>query len=448
MTEETTKTLKKIGSVIASALKPAGASSSSSNSSSSGTGAKFTIASNSSGGSSGSGSSGGTRNGETVYTGEKSTGSRASYFGLNSMGETKGSSSGSGYGTYEQDLNRLTKAQRQAQIDQLKAARDKALANLDVQEKNIKPTYETARNQVSAQSQQGARNFAEYLANRGLTNSGASAQGEINRLSALQNNLGNLNTAEANALRDIANQRTQVENDYVSGLANANNALTTNYYNNLLNYNEQQRQYEQQLRNQANYQYYDNIQAEIDRRLANGESPNSREILELQALRGSKMANQYNNGMNNALSNVQSGNINYNNAAQLGMTIPQAYQYSNNYLAEQQAIKDATAEQLAYDREQQEFTNNLNYNKYLTDKLKTEAEINNINSQIAKRNKPTATKTPSKTTGNEDGSFSLTDKEIQNSLSGLGGTERETKIKELAPYMTFDQYAKARMGAL
>lgn len=42
----------------------------------------------------------------------------------------------------------------------------------------------------------------------------------------------------------------------------------------------------------------------------------------------------------------------------------------------------------------------------------------------------------------------LTDKEIQNILSGLGGTERETKIKQLAPYMTEDQYVKARMGAL
>lgn len=118
------------------------------------------------------------------------------------------------YGTYENDLRNLTEAQKKYQIEQLKAARDTALNNLNTQEQNIKPTYQNARNMTSASSQQGARSFAEYLANRGLQNSGAAAQGEMNRLSALQNDLGNINTAEANAYRDIANQRTQVENNY------------------------------------------------------------------------------------------------------------------------------------------------------------------------------------------------------------------------------------------
>jgi hypothetical protein len=242
----------------------------------------------------------------------------------------KGLGTSTNFGTYQSDLDRLTKAQRQAQVDQLKAARTKALANLDVQEQAIKPMYENARNQTSAASQQGARNFAEYLANRGLTNSGAAAQGEINRQSNLTNNLGNLNTAEANALRDIANQRTAVENDYVSGLANANNAITQNYYNNLLNYNEQQRQMVQTLQQQALGQYANDYQAQINNLLAQGYSPNSLEVLQLQALRGNKSNQLYNAGQQNALSNIQSGNINYNNAAQLGMTVPQAQQYYDN----------------------------------------------------------------------------------------------------------------------
>ena len=143
------------------------------------------------------------------------------------------------YGSYKDDLERLSKAQQKAQVAQLKQARDKALANLNTQEQSIKPTYQNARNMASATSQSGARSFAEYLANRGLTNSGASAQGEINRLSSLQNTLGGLDTEEANAYRDIANQRTAVENDYVAGVANANNAIAQQYYNNLLNYNQQ-----------------------------------------------------------------------------------------------------------------------------------------------------------------------------------------------------------------
>ena len=254
------------------------------------------------------------------------------------------------YGSYQEDLDRLTRAQKQAQVAELKQARDKALANLDVQEQSIKPTYQNARNQASATSQSGARSFAEYLSNRGLTNSGASAQGEINRLSSLQNTLGGIDTAEANARRDIANQRTAVENDYVAGVANANNAIAQQYYNNLLNYNQQQRDMVDQLNQQALGKYSDNYQAQIDNLLAQGYSPNSLEVLRLQALRGNKVANNYSSAMNNAMANIQAGNINYNNAAVVGMTVPQAQQYYNNLVAQQQAQAQAEADQQAWDR--------------------------------------------------------------------------------------------------
>jgi hypothetical protein len=246
-------------------------------------------------------------------------------------------------GTYQEDLNKLTKAQRQAQVDELKAAQQKALANLDAQEQTIKPYYRNARNLTSASSQQGARSFAEYLANRGLTNSGAAAQGELNRQSALMNNLGNINTAEANALRDIENQRTAINNGLVSDLANANNAITTNYYNNLLNYNEQQRQLVQALQQQALGQYAGDYQAYM-----NTLNPNSMEYLYAAAARGNKVANNVANAtnVNNALASIQAGNINYNNAAALGWTIDQAWNYYNTL----QAANKAQAEQEATQR--------------------------------------------------------------------------------------------------
>ena len=297
------------------------------------------------------------------------------------------------YGTYEYDLNRLTNAQRQAQVAQLKAARTKALANLDAQEQAIKPMYQTARNQTAASSQQGARNFAEYLANRGLTNSGAAAQGELNRQSTLNNNLGNLNTAEANAYRDIANQRTQVENDYIAGLANANNAITSDYYKNLLNYNNQQRQYVQQLQNQALGQYAGDYQAQIDNLLAQGYSPNSLEVLQLQALRGDKSNNLYQAGQGNALANIQAGNINYNNAAQMGMTIPQAQEYYNNYVAQQQATAQAQQEALQREIAQQEWKNNLDYQNYLLNQQKVANDTAQTQYNVNKPYyKPTASK--------------------------------------------------------
>lgn len=280
-----------------------------------------------------------------------------------------------GYGTYEEDLSNLAKAQQKAQIAQLKQARDKALANLDTQEKNIKPTYQNARNQASATSQSGARSFAEYLANRGLTNSGAAAQGEINRLSAYQNTLGEIDTAEANAYRDIANQRNAIQNDYVAGVANANNAIAQQYYNNLLNYNEQQRQMVQQLQQQALGQYANDYQAQINNLIAQGYSPNSLEVLQLQALRGNKVANNYSTGMNNALANIQAGNINYNNAAAVGMTAPQAQQYYNNYLAQQQAQAQAEAEALAWERQQQNIANQQKWAQINNDIANTQSLI-------------------------------------------------------------------------
>ena len=46
------------------------------------------------------------------------------------------------YGSYEDDLKRLTEAKRKSQINALKQAKQKALDNLNVQEQTIKPMYQ------------------------------------------------------------------------------------------------------------------------------------------------------------------------------------------------------------------------------------------------------------------------------------------------------------------
>lgn len=336
------------------------------------------------------------------------------------------------YGTYESDLDRLTAAQRQAQVDQLKAARTKALANLDVQEQAIKPMYENARNQTSAASQQGARSFAEYLANRGLTNSGAAAQGEINRLSQLNNNLGNLNTAEANAYRDIANQRTQVENDYAAGLANANNAITTNYYNNLLNYNQAQRQYLQGLQERALGQYANDYQAYM-----NTLNPNSVEYWQAAARRGDKSEGLYNAGQQNALASIQAGNINYNNAAQMGWTVPQAQAYLDNYnqALEAQALQDA--EDRAYSREQDEFNRN-----YKLAQLENETKKVNWQTSVPKGTRNTKTPTNDNPVFSDDDIVTLIDRATKQGMTS------EEAIEEYGGLMTENQYIRARLGLI
>lgn len=269
--------------------------------------------------------------------------------------------------SYSDDLNRLKRLQQKATANELKAQKEKTLQALAEREATVKPTYQNQRNLASANSQKGARSFSEYLANRGLTNSGASAQGEMNRLSTLQNTLGTIDTNETNELNEIARARANAESDYASNLATANSKLEAEYFNNLLQENQRQRLIDEQLKQQSAQQYASDYQAQINNLLAQGYGPNSREVLQLSALRGDKIANNINNATNvsNALASIQAGNINYNNAAALGWTVEQAQNYYNT--VRMQAQKEA---------EQQAFENWLKRQQLANDTAKTQYEIN------------------------------------------------------------------------
>ena len=274
--------------------------------------------------------------------------------------------------SYQDDLNRLKRLQQKATANELKAQKEKTLRALAERESTVKPTYQNQRNLASANSQKGARSFSEYLANRGLTNSGASAQGEMNRLSTLQNTLGTIDTNETNELNEIARARANAESDYASNLATANSKIEAEYFNNLLQENQRQRLIDEQLKQQSMQQYANDYQAQINSLLAQGYSPNSREVLQLSALRGDKIANNINNAtnVNNALASIQAGNINYNNAAALGWTVEQANQYYNNYLAMQQAEAEKEARQQEFENwvKRQQLANDTAQTNYNTNK--------------------------------------------------------------------------------
>ena len=274
--------------------------------------------------------------------------------------------------SYQDDLNRLKKLQQKATANELKAQKEKTLQALAERESTVKPTYQNQRNLASANSQKGARSFSEYLANRGLTNSGASAQGEMNRLSTLQNTLGTIDTNETNELNEIARARANAESDYASNLATANSKIEAEYFNNLLQENQRQRLIDEQLKQQSMQQYANDYQAQINSLLAQGYSPNSREVLQLSALRGDKIANNISNVTNpsNALASIQAGNINYNNATALGWTVEQANQYYNNYLAMQQAEAEKEARQQEFENwvKRQQLANDTAQTNYNTNK--------------------------------------------------------------------------------
>lgn len=132
----------------------------------------------------------------------------------------------SGPTDYSQYIEEMNRAKREAALSALKAAYEKNLASLDRAEERIGPLYEQARNQTAGASEQQKRQFAEYAAARGL-NSGTAGQAELARGNTLQRNLGELNTAQADAQADLELQRRQVQSDYNNAIAQAE--ATGNY---------------------------------------------------------------------------------------------------------------------------------------------------------------------------------------------------------------------------
>lgn len=118
-------------------------------------------------------------------------------------------------------IQELADARRQQTIAALEKSRQEALLNLQGEKSAIAPVYYDKRNQVAAGSQQQARNFAEFMAARGGTNSGANAQAELSRNMVTQGNLGALGRQEAAAFQDIERRTTGVNNSYASDKAAA-----------------------------------------------------------------------------------------------------------------------------------------------------------------------------------------------------------------------------------
>jgi hypothetical protein len=118
-------------------------------------------------------------------------------------------------------LDNLYKAKLSKTMSDLDSMKNSKLSALSTEKATIKPMYQQAGLQARAQSGQGARSFSEYLASKGLSSSGVAAQGEINRMGALQGTLGNLGQQETQALQGIAQRESDVNSSYASDVASA-----------------------------------------------------------------------------------------------------------------------------------------------------------------------------------------------------------------------------------
>lgn len=173
---------------------------------------------------------------------------------------------------YEQELNNLRTAQKNAAMADLQATKDASLSNLQAEEARIKPEYAAQRSTANAQNRVAARNFQEYLANTGRANSGIGAQYEMSRQNSLQSGLNAINAAEAQSIADIARRRTDAENAYNSGLASANAQVEANYIKNLLDQRQQQweREFQQKQFDESVRQYNQNRQDALNRAFSSG----------------------------------------------------------------------------------------------------------------------------------------------------------------------------------
>lgn len=147
--------------------------------------------------------------------------------------------------SYEEDLNRLKTAQRDAAIADLENTRNQALSNLEAERNQNAAAYNQQRSTANAQNRLSAKNFQEYLASTGRANSGLSAQARMQNANNLATNLNYLNAGEAGANADINRRSTLANDTYNSGLASANANIEANYIQNLLN--ERQKEWERQM---------------------------------------------------------------------------------------------------------------------------------------------------------------------------------------------------------
>ena len=176
---------------------------------------------------------------------------------------------------YEEDLNRLKTAQRNAAVADLENTRHQSLSNLQAERASNTALYNQQRSTANAQNRMNAKNFQEYLASTGRANSGLSAQARMQNANNLNTSINNLNVGEAGALADINRRQTLANDAFNSGLASANANIEANYIQNLLNERnkELERQFQERQLQEQIRQFNENLalqRAQLQSRFSSG----------------------------------------------------------------------------------------------------------------------------------------------------------------------------------
>lgn len=139
-------------------------------------------------------------------------------------------------------INQLKEAQIRAQMAALEKQLGNSMSNLDNQQAGLGSIYYDKRNQVAAQSDISAMNFAQRAAARGMSGN-AAAMPEIYRNSALQGQLGMLNRDEAGANAGIESNRASLRNNYESDIVSTQAGIEAQALQNYINQMNTDRQF-------------------------------------------------------------------------------------------------------------------------------------------------------------------------------------------------------------
>lgn len=114
---------------------------------------------------------------------------------------------------YEDLINKYYDAQMETQVAQISAEYDKALAELDAQQKRAQEDYTSQRLLAAGDAERQAAAFREMANAQGIS-SGAIGQNAIVSGGQTQSNLGSIGSAQAAARADIATQRAIMAQTY------------------------------------------------------------------------------------------------------------------------------------------------------------------------------------------------------------------------------------------
>jgi len=156
------------------------------------------------------------------------------------------------------DLYAILEKRRLQALEQQKR---NALAALQREKAQVNPAFHTGLSNIAGQSARQARNLAEYLAQRGQTQSGIAAQGEMQMQSDLLSQQGLLEQQRINALADIARRESEVQSAYDSGALDA--AMERQYNTLQWQLAEQERARQEGIATVG--QYYDDYAAQLNK---------------------------------------------------------------------------------------------------------------------------------------------------------------------------------------